>query len=144
MERKGEFMRKTTKQLLAGFLSATLAVTALPAASLVMPTKEAKAASVTLKNPRIVKDDSMKAGQKVTWDCIWFGSYPQREVVADAAGYDAIYEGYYNPQTDIIEDAALFQKLVNQSCFTVVNVCDDGYVTDVFTFCSHKMISFPL
>ena len=111
MERKGESMRKTTKQLLAGFLSATLAVNALPAASLVMPTKEVKAASVTLKNPRIVKDDSMEAGQKVTWDCIWFGSYPQREVVADAAGYDAIYKSYYNPQTDIIEDAALFQKL---------------------------------
>ena len=115
MERKGESMQKTTKQLLAGFLSATLAVTALPAASLVMPTKEAKAASVTLKNPRIVKDDSMEAGQKVTWDCIWFGSYPQREVVADAASYNAIYKDYYNPKTDIIEDAALFQKLETAS-----------------------------
>ena len=77
MERKGESMRKTTKQLLAGFLSATLAVTALPTASLVMPTKEVKAASVTLKNPRIVKDDNMEAEQKVTWDCIWFVSFIQ-------------------------------------------------------------------
>lgn len=57
-------MQKTTKQLLAGFLSATLAVTALPVTSLAMPQKEAKAASVTLQNPRIVKDYSMKAGQK--------------------------------------------------------------------------------
>lgn len=64
MERKGESMQKTTKKLLAGFLSATLAVTALPAASLVIPTKEVKAASVTLQNPRIVKDYSMEAGQK--------------------------------------------------------------------------------
>ena len=119
-------MRKTTKQLLAGFLSATLAVTALPAASLVMPTKEAKAASVTLKNPRIVKDDSMQAGQKVTWDCIWFGSYPQREVVADAAGYDAIYKDYYNPQTDIIEDAALFQKLETASGWSDNELVLDG------------------
>ena len=126
MERKGESMRKTTKQLLAGFLSATLAVTALPAASLVMPTKEAKAASVTLKNPRIVKDDSMQAGQKVTWDCIWFGSYPQREVVADAAGYDAIYKDYYNPQTDIIEDAALFQKLETASGWNDNEIVLDG------------------
>ena len=38
-------MQKTTKQLLAGFLSATLAVTALPVTSLAMPQKEAKAAS---------------------------------------------------------------------------------------------------
>ena len=126
MERKGESMRKITKQLLAGFLSATLAVTALPVTSLAMPQKEAKAASVTLQNPRIVKDYSMEAGQKVTWDCIWFGSYPQREVVADTAGYDAIYEDYYNPQTDIIEDAALFQKLETASGWSDNELLLDG------------------
>lgn len=37
-------------------------------------------AAVTLQNPRIVKDSSMDAGQRVTWDCVWFGSYPQSEV----------------------------------------------------------------
>ena len=119
-------MQKTTKQLLAGFLSATLAVTALPVTSLAMPQKEAKAASVTLQNPRIVKDYSMEAGQKVTWDCIWFGSYPQREVVADAAGYDAIYKDYYNPQTDIIGDAALFQKLETASGWSDNELLLDG------------------
>ena len=119
-------MRKTTKQLLAGFLSATLAVTALPAASLVISTKEVKAASVTLQNPRIVKDDNMEAEQKVTWDCIWFGSYPQREVVADAASYDAIYKDYYNPKTDIIEDAALFQKLEAASGWNDNEITLDG------------------
>ena len=121
-------MRKTTvgKRMLAGMLSAVLAVTALPLASLTTPQKEVKAASVTLQNPRIVKDDSMQAGQKVTWDCIWFGSYPQREVVADAAGYDAIYEVYYNPQTDIIEDAALFQKLETASGWSGNELLLDG------------------
>lgn len=37
-------------------------------------------AAATLQNPRIVKDSSMDAGQRVTWDCVWFGSYPQSEV----------------------------------------------------------------
>lgn len=37
-------------------------------------------AATTLNNPRIVADSSMKAGQKVTWDCVWFGAYPQSEV----------------------------------------------------------------
>ena len=57
-------MRKTTvrKRMLAGVLSAVVTVTALFTA----PQKEVKAASVTLQNPRIVKDGSMKAGQKVT------------------------------------------------------------------------------
>ncbi len=112
--------------MLAGMLSAVLTVTALPLASLAVPQKEVKAASVTLQNPRIVKDGSMQAGQKVTWDCIWFGSYPQREVVADAAGYDAIYKDYYNPQTDIIEDAALFQKLESASGWSDNELLLDG------------------
>ncbi len=40
-----------------------------------------KAEAATLNNPRIVKDSSMESGQKVTWDCVYFGSYPQTEVI---------------------------------------------------------------
>ena len=54
-------------------------------------------AAITLKNPRIVADSSMEAGQKVTWDCVWFGTYPQSEVTTgtiyntlkNATGWDA-------------------------------------------------------
>ena len=34
-------------------------------------------------------------------------------MIADESSYDAIYEGYYNKDTDVIEDAALFSKLEN-------------------------------
>ena len=121
-------MRKTTvrKRMLAGVLSAVLAVTALPLSSLTTPQKEVKAASVELQNPRIVKDDSMNSGQKVTWDCIWFGSYPQREVVANAESYDAIFKGYHNPQTDIIEDGVLFRKLETASGWRNNEIVLDG------------------
>lgn len=112
--RNGELKANIWKRILAGILLTALTVTALPSIALLTPTK-AEAATVTLKNPRIVKDSSMKSGQKVTWDCIWFGSYPQREVVEDADTYAAIDESYYNPQTDVIEDASLFQKLENAS-----------------------------
>ena len=37
-------------------------------------------AATTLNNPRIVADSSMESGKKVTWDCVWFGAYPQSEV----------------------------------------------------------------
>ena len=36
-----------------------------------------------LKSPRIVEDASIDSGQRVTWDCIWFGNYPQSEVVCE-------------------------------------------------------------
>ena len=47
-------------------------------------TEKAEAAT-TLKDPRIVEApySSMKSEQKVTWDCVWFGSYPQSEVVCE-------------------------------------------------------------
>lgn len=41
-----------------------------------------KPADFGLKNPVIEADTGMEAKQKVTWDCVWFGSYPQAEVVA--------------------------------------------------------------
>jgi hypothetical protein len=72
---------------------------------------------VRLKNPGKVPDSSVKSGQMVTWDCVWFGSYPQREVVADESVYNAVFRGdgrtvgYYNRETDIIEDAELFSEL---------------------------------
>lgn len=48
-------------------------------------------AATTLQNPRIVKDSSMDAVQRVTWDCVWFGSYPQSEVTEkDGAIYNAL------------------------------------------------------
>ena len=37
-------------------------------------------AATTLNNPRTVADSSMNAKQKVTWDCVWFGAYPQSEM----------------------------------------------------------------
>ena len=40
-------------------------------------------ASENISNPRKVKDSSMESGQKVTWDCVYFGMYPQSEVTSE-------------------------------------------------------------
>ena len=62
-------------------------------------------AETTLQNPRIVKDSSMDAGQKVTWDCVWFGSYPQSEVTAeDGAIYTKLKKkAEWNNNNTVIE-----------------------------------------
>lgn len=63
-------------------LSAVLAVGMM---ALLLPTEAFDASgadgSATLANPQIQKDSSMAAGQKVTWNCVEFGSYPQAEVI---------------------------------------------------------------
>ncbi len=67
-----------------------------------------------LNNPRIEKDSSMEAGQKVTWDCVWFGSYPQAEVVPSASDYTALDKSLLK-SGDIIEDRSLYGKLQDEA-----------------------------
>ena len=70
--------RKFSRIIIAGLLL-TMTAWLLPTG---LWTQKAEAAT-TLKDPRVVEDSSMEAGQKATWDCIWFGSYPQSEVVCE-------------------------------------------------------------
>ena len=76
-----------------------------------MPVTAKAESKITLSNPRIEKDEDMEAGQNVTWDCIYFGSYPQREVVEDADTYQAIDKDYADFEHDAIEDVDLFNEL---------------------------------
>ncbi len=77
-----------------------------------MQMSEVRQSASGISDPRIVPDTSMKAGQKVTWDCVWFGSYPQAEVVPSAADYTALDEGLLQ-DGDIIEDKRLYDTLKN-------------------------------
>lgn len=94
----GKSMKKQRKhrslsRLLAFVLSVTMLAGLCPQGvsffgmSLTLP--KVQAAQRTLSNPRIVKDSSMEAGQKVTWDCVYFGSYPQTEVVESGSEEEA-------------------------------------------------------
>ena len=72
--------------------------------------REYKKSPGALSNPRIVNDSSMQAGQKVTWDCVWFGSYPQAEVVPAGKQYTALNDSQLQ-DGDLIRDDALYQEL---------------------------------
>ena len=69
-------------------------------------------AAAALSNPRIVSDSSMTAGQKVTWDCVWFGSYPQTEIV-DQEETCGTYKKDWEKTTDYVADDLLYNELRN-------------------------------
>ena len=73
-----------------------------------------------LSNPRIEKDSGMTAGQKVTWDCVWFGSYPQAEVVASKDNYTAVDKSLLK-SGDIIENSSLYSRLQNATGWNANN-----------------------
>ena len=70
------------KKIFSGiFLVSILTVTGT-LSSLICPAETVRA-SDTLSNPKITDDSSLYAGKKVTWDCVWLGSYPQSEVTTE-------------------------------------------------------------
>ncbi|MDE6908659.1 MAG: Ig-like domain-containing protein, partial [Lachnospiraceae bacterium] len=91
---------------IAGYLLAGITNDSIVAAALLPPTApkpyvEAAAKRTTLSNPVIVKDSSMRAGQTVIWDCVWFGSYPQAEVIPSET-YTALDSRLYQQGEDVI------------------------------------------
>lgn len=74
---------------------------------------EAASPAVALSNPTIVKNDKMASGQVVTWDSVYFGSYPQAEVIDTelSKNYSAIGSSYLN-KGDLIVDDALYNDLL--------------------------------
>lgn len=76
---------------------------------------QVKAAEI-LHNPKIKKDSSMRSGQKVTWDCVWFGSYPQTEITSskDLAIYTSLAtasESQWTKNNDIIINGTKYRRL---------------------------------
>ena len=70
-------------------------------------------AATTLQNPTITEDSSMDAGQRVTWDCVWFGSYPQSEVTEkDGDIYNALKNATgWDGNNDITIGNAKYRRL---------------------------------
>ncbi|GEM_PF-766873 len=86
----------------------------------------ADGASYGVANPR--RDSS----GTVTWDCVYFGSYPQAEVVADKSSYTAIGSDCLNEE-DIIEDEDLYAELQSAS-FNSKNLATVTYSGSTYTY----------
>ncbi len=110
-------MRKeklNTNKIVAIFLTLTLIVSNVFAGQTFMSVvaEENASAKWGISNPRMAKDSAMEAGQKVSWDCIYFGNYPQAEVVSVDiyANYTAV-EKKYLQNGDLIVDDGVYEKL---------------------------------
>ena len=69
------------KKCVSVILATGMILSVLPQDMRKMTASEKNVSAAALRNPRIEEDSSLDAGQKVTWDCIYFGSYPQTEIV---------------------------------------------------------------
>ena len=93
-------MRKISKKIIIGLLSLAMALSTWSMADI-----DSQAES-NLAAPRVDADST------VTWDCVYFGSYPQTEIVdRDKAYISGVYDKPWAESSDYIEDYKLYAQL---------------------------------
>nr|WP_288730968.1 DUF6273 domain-containing protein [uncultured Anaerobutyricum sp.] len=68
-----------------------------------------------LHNPKIENDPFVKSGKKLTWDCLWFGKYPQKQITQeDGAIYSVLKnEINWDLNNDVIINGSKYHKTEN-------------------------------
>ena len=86
-------------------------------------------AAENISNPRIVKDSSMDAGQKVTWDCVYFGKYPQSEITSkDGSIYNTLKNATgWDENNDITIGRTKYRRLKGEDATFATGELDDEY-----------------
>ena len=86
-------------------------------------------AAENISNPRIVKDSSMDAGQKVTWDCVYFGSYPQSEVTSkNGSIYNALKNATgWDENNDITIGGTKYRRLKGEDATYATSGDEEQY-----------------
>ena len=106
MEKK--LFGKVTSVVLAAVMACTLS------SGIVMADESTTESEITLSGPCIEKDSAEESGQKVTWDCVTFGSYPQTEIV-DKAETSGVYRKLWEKAGDYVVDADLYNELISDN-----------------------------
>lgn len=110
MKKRGrELLGNLAKKVCSGAVAAVMALSLVGTPNITAKAVTTKS-GLELNNPRIVKDSSYGAGQIVTYDCVYFGSYPQAEVVASVTDETTVDEHIRNGE-DYVVNKALYKKL---------------------------------
>lgn len=136
MKKNKRTFRAKIKKLCLTVLSATIA---LPLLTPIMQEMSVEAEDIILNNPCIVADDYMESGQNVTWDCVYFGNYPQAEVIpsgeytfldksilrkGDVIVSDSVYQVLRNAQTwddnnEVVYQGSRYRRMKKEDAVSV-------------------------
>ncbi|MDE6231793.1 MAG: fibronectin type III domain-containing protein [Lachnospiraceae bacterium] len=117
------------KRILSGVLS--LSVMASLFTEITFMSKADAAEQVTLHNPVITEDSTTEAGQKVTWDCVWFGSYPQTEVKKTDSEYASLKSASsWDSNGDIVINGTKYRRMLKGDATYDYATSDSGSEDD--------------
>ena len=108
--------KKTSAMVMSVVLTIMMVVTLTPAA-LLAETENVSAATVSA--PKVTSGST-------TWDCVYFGSYPQTEIVSEASQCGTYGNSYWGLSSDYEVDSGLYEKLQNASYDSNGDTAVDG------------------
>lgn len=90
-----------------------------------------KADTISIQNPQIMTDTSLSAGVRVTWDCVWFGSYPQSEITAaDGSIYTKLKNASgWDIKGDVTIDGVKYRRIRKGDATNYTAATKDGVVS---------------
>lgn len=84
--------------------------------------------AATISNPRIVYDKNMISGEKVTWDCIWFGEYPQTEVKKTESIFNRLEQATnWSGNGDVYIDGNKYRRITKSNATYSKNEINNCY-----------------
>lgn len=100
------------KRIFAVVLAAVMTVTAvIPMGLLTEGQQKVMAAEASLSNPRIKEASAFEDQDTITWDCIWFGSYPKSEVTSEDSVYTTLQNSSEWENGELTVDGIMYRRL---------------------------------
>lgn len=106
-----------TKKFLSAMVITTTVLSTTPIQTINFKKSETNVSAATKKevqSPRIIEDNYSDSTQNVTWDCIYFGSYPQTEIV-DKPESSGTHQKIWETKEDYEVDSTIYSKLKNST-----------------------------
>ena len=106
-----------TKKFLSAMVVTTTVLSTTPIQTINFKKSETNVSAATKKevqSPRIIEDNYSDSTQNVTWDCIYFGSYPQTEIV-DKPESSGTHQKIWETKEDYEVDSTIYSKLKNST-----------------------------
>lgn len=115
--------KKFISRAISLILTAVLTASVLPSEGWTVRASEEEEAIVLPKKPQAVKNSNMEAGKKVTWDCVWFGSYPQSEVTEEDPVFEELQRASGWSGNEITIDEVKYRRIRQEDA---TYVSEDG------------------
>ena len=84
----------------------------------------------------------MESGQLTTWDCVWFGSYPQSEIAPSDPAYVGLESARWDALGDATVDGVRYHRVSKDDATSSGGWSDDGYGDATYRYFRYEPVKW--